>query len=152
MLLIVASLTPAEIVSLRTPAEDELGMDALVEVHAETEMQIAIDCGARIIGVNNRNLATLAVDLATSRSLARYAQPRRLLVSESGLDPADLRQLSALGYSAFLVGELLMRAPDPARELKDLIAQSSPTRPDAAEVGESKSVRPDRCRRCAAGG
>ena len=89
VLLIVASLAPAEIVALRTLAEDELGMDALVEVHAESEMQVAIDCGARIIGVNNRNLATLAVDLATSRALARYAQPGRVLVSESGLRTAE---------------------------------------------------------------
>ena len=94
VLLIVASLAPAEIVALRTLAEDELGMDALVEVHAEPEMHVAIDCGARIIGVNNRNLATLAVDLGTSRALARYAQPGRVLVSESGLRTADdLRQL-----------------------------------------------------------
>ena len=98
VLLIVASLAPAEIVALRTLAEDELGMDALVEVHAESEMHVAIDCGARIIGVNNRNLATLAVDLATSRALARYAQPGRVLVSESGLRTAgDLRQLAGLG-------------------------------------------------------
>ncbi len=77
-------------------------MDALVEVHAEPEMRIAIDCGARIIGVNNRNLATLAVDLATSRALARYAQPGRVLVSESGLrTAADLRQLVAWATARF---------------------------------------------------
>jgi indole-3-glycerol phosphate synthase/phosphoribosylanthranilate isomerase len=131
VLLIVASLAPAEIVALRRLAEDELGMDTLVEVHDESEMQIAIDCGARIIGVNNRNLATLAVDLATSRALARYAQPGRMLVSESGLrTAADLRQLAELGYNAFLMGERLMRAPDPARELETLIAQSFPQAPD----------------------
>jgi indole-3-glycerol phosphate synthase/phosphoribosylanthranilate isomerase len=132
VLLIVAALAPVEIVALRTLAEDELGMDTLVEVHAESEMQIAIDCGAPIIGVNNRNLATLAVDLATSRALAGYAQPGRVLVSESGLRTAsDLRQLTGLGYNAFLMGERLMRASDPASELEDLIAQSSlpsPTR------------------------
>jgi indole-3-glycerol phosphate synthase len=137
VLLIVASLAPAEIVALRTLAEDELGMDALVEVHAESEMRVAIDCGARIIGVNNRNLATLAVDLATSRALARYAQPGRVLVSESGLRTAgDLRQLSGLGYNAFLMGERLMRASDPAREPEELIAQASPRAqsPAAKEV------------------
>jgi indole-3-glycerol phosphate synthase len=126
VLLIVASLAPAEIVALRTLAEDELGMDALVEVHAESEMRIAIDCGAGIIGVNNRNLATLAVDLATSHALASFANPGRLLVSESGLrTAADLRELRWLGYSAFLIGELLMRASDPARELETLILQSA---------------------------
>ena len=126
VLLIVASLAPAEIVGLRTLAEDELGMDALVEVHAAAEMRIAIDSGAGIIGVNNRNLATLAVDLATSRALARYAEPGRMLVSESGLRTADdLRELGTLGYNAFLIGELLMRASDPGQELEHLIAQAS---------------------------
>ena len=118
VLLIVAALAPAEIIALRTLAEDELGLDALVEVHAEPEMQLAIDCGAAIIGVNNRNLSTLTVDLATSRALAHYARPGRVLVSESGLrTPEHLRELRGLGYGAFLIGELLMRAPDPAREL-----------------------------------
>jgi len=136
VLLIVAALAPAEILTLRALVEDELGMDALVEVHAELEMQAAIDCGARMIGVNNRNLATLAVDLATSRALARYAQPGRVLVSESGLRTADdLRELAALGYNAFLIGERLMRAPDPARALEELIAQSS-MQVQSAEVGE----------------
>jgi indole-3-glycerol phosphate synthase len=136
VLLIVASLAPAEIVALRMLAEDELGMDALVEVHAESEMRVAIECGARIIGVNNRNLATLVVDLATSRALARYAQPGRVLVSESGLRSADdLRQLGGLGYTAFLVGELLMRAPDPARELENLIAQASSQTLGSTEAG-----------------
>jgi indole-3-glycerol phosphate synthase len=136
VLLIVASLAPAEIVALRMLAEDELGMDALVEVHAESEMRVAIECGARIIGVNNRNLATLVVDLATSRALARYAQPGRVLVSESGLRSADdLRQLGGLGYTAFLVGELLMRAPDPARELENLIAQASSQTRGSTEAG-----------------
>jgi indole-3-glycerol phosphate synthase len=138
VLLIVASLTPAEIIALRTLAEDELGMDALVEVHAEAEMRIALDCAARIIGVNNRNLATLTVDLATSRALARYAQPGRVLVSESGLrTAADLRELGALGYNAFLVGELLMRATDPARKLENLMLQSfrQPQPPAASEAG-----------------
>jgi indole-3-glycerol phosphate synthase/phosphoribosylanthranilate isomerase/anthranilate synthase/indole-3-glycerol phosphate synthase/phosphoribosylanthranilate isomerase len=139
VLLIVASLAPAEIVTLRTLAEDELGMDALVEVHDESEMQIAIDCGARIIGVNNRNLATLAVDLATSRALACYAQPGRVLVSESGLrTAADLRQLAELGYNAFLMGERLMRAPDPARELETLIAQSFPQTPGCSRNTQSQ--------------
>jgi indole-3-glycerol phosphate synthase len=123
VLLIVAALSPAELLLLRTLAEDELGLDTLVEVHAEVEMRIAIECGAGIIGVNNRNLATLAVSLDTSRALARYAQPGRLLVSESGLrTPAHLRELRALGYGAFLIGETLMRSTDPARELASFMS------------------------------
>ena len=122
VLLIVAALSPAELTALRMLAEDGLGLDALVEVHAEPEIQIAIDCGATIIGVNNRNLATLEVSLDTSRALARYAAPGRVLVSESGLrTPEHVRELRALGYGAFLIGETLMRSNDPARELAAFI-------------------------------
>ncbi len=122
VLLIVAALTPAELVALRMLAEDGLGLDALVEVHAEPEIQIAIDCGATVLGVNNRNLATLEVTLDTSRALARYAAPGRVLVSESGLrTPEHVRELRALGYGAFLIGETLMRSADPARELAAFI-------------------------------
>jgi indole-3-glycerol phosphate synthase len=125
-LLIVAALAPAELAELRRAAEDELGLDALVEVHAEPEMQTAIDCGAELIGVNNRNLATLEVDLATSRALARYVDAGRVLVSESGLRTAEhLRELRALGYSAFLIGETLMRSADPASQLATLIAEAA---------------------------
>ncbi|MGA2991210.1 MAG: indole-3-glycerol phosphate synthase TrpC [Candidatus Korobacteraceae bacterium] len=125
VLLIVASLAPSELVALRTLAEDELGLDALVEVHAEPEMRIAIECGAAIIGVNNRNLATLEVSLDTSRALARYVQPGRLLVSESGLrTPAHVRELRALGYGSFLIGETLMRSDDPAGELTRFITEA----------------------------
>jgi indole-3-glycerol phosphate synthase len=139
VLLIVAALSPAELLSLRTLAEDELGLDALVEVHAEPEMRTAIECGASIVGVNNRNLATLQVSLDTSRALARYAQPGRLLVSESGLrTPEHLRELRALGYGAFLIGETLMRASDPARELAAFIstaASATATAGSAKEAG-----------------
>lgn len=129
ILLIAAILDELQLRRYRELAE-QYRMAVLVEVHNEEELAAAAASGAAIIGVNNRNLSTLAVDLATSRALARYARPGRVLVSESGLrSAADLRQLGAMGYGAFLVGELLMRAHDPARELESLIAQSSPQAP-----------------------
>jgi indole-3-glycerol phosphate synthase len=124
VLLIVAALSTAELLSLRQFAEDELGLDALVEVHSLEEMERAVDCGANLIGVNNRNLATLQVDLNTSRKLAGTAGPGKVLVSESGLrTPEHLRELRALGYNAFLIGESLMRAPNPAAYLAVLLEE-----------------------------
>lgn len=118
LLLIVAELGDEELVRLLRLTEDELGMDALVEVHTSKDMDRAIDRGARIIGVNNRDLRTFEVSIETSVELAQFAPAGTTLVSESGLTPEAVRRLSALGYQAFLVGETLMRAEDPARELR----------------------------------
>lgn len=96
------------------------GMDALVEVHDETEMRRAQGLGAPLIGINNRDLRDLSVDLATTERLARLA-PGRLLVSESGIAArADVERL-APRVAAFLVGSSLMRAPDPAQAARELI-------------------------------
>ena len=119
ILLIVAALDEDALVSLRRLAEDELGMDALIEVHTSDEMKRAMSCGAKIIGVNNRDLRTFAVSLETSLSLAREAPADALLISESGLhNPDDLRRLRTAGYHGFLIGETLMRAEDPAQALR----------------------------------
>jgi indole-3-glycerol phosphate synthase len=121
VLLIVAALHDRELSSLRRLAEDELGLDALVEVHDEQEMDRAAGCGATLIGVNNRDLRTFAVTLETSLKLARVAPRGALLVSESGLnDGADLRRLREHGFHGFLIGESLMRATDPEQALRDL--------------------------------
>jgi indole-3-glycerol phosphate synthase len=121
VLLIVAALHDRELSSLRRLAEDELGLDALVEVHDEQEMDRAAGCGATLIGVNNRDLRTFAVTLETSLKLARVAPRGALLVSESGLnDGADLRRLREHGFHGFLIGESLMRAADPEQALRDL--------------------------------
>ena len=129
LLLIVAALDDAMLARLRRIAEDELGMDALVEVHTREELRRADVCGASVIGVNNRNLHTFAVSLDTSVELVEHAPPGALLVSESGLGThADLRRLKSLGYRGFLVGETLMRAADPAAALRAL---SSEERRDA---------------------
>ncbi|HJP94329.1 MAG TPA: indole-3-glycerol phosphate synthase TrpC [Pyrinomonadaceae bacterium] len=119
ILLIVAALDDEALLSLRRLAEDELGMDALVEVHTGEEMKRAVNCGARIIGVNNRDLRTFEVTLETSFSLAREAPADVLLISESGLHSSnDLRRLRAAGFHGFLIGETLMRADDPAQALR----------------------------------
>jgi len=121
VLLIVAALEDRELESLRRLAEDELGMDALVEVHDAAEMDRAAHIGATIIGVNNRNLRTFEVSLETSVRLAPLAPREALLVSESGLtEGADLRRLKEQGFHGFLIGESLMRARDPERALLDL--------------------------------
>ncbi|HEY1404329.1 MAG TPA: indole-3-glycerol phosphate synthase TrpC, partial [Pyrinomonadaceae bacterium] len=126
LLLIVAALDDATLARLRQIIEDELGMDALVEVHTGEELRRAGASGATLIGVNNRNLHNFEVSLETSVELAGHAPPGALLVSESGLRThADLRRLKSLGYRGFLVGETLMRAGDPAGALRALSVEES---------------------------
>lgn len=118
LLLIVAALDDETLDELRRLTEDELGMDALVEVHTKGELERAVAIGAKLIGVNNRDLQTFNVTTETSVQLARFAPADAVLVSESGLTPDEVGRLQALGYKGFLVGEALMRAPDPERELR----------------------------------
>ena len=124
VLLIVAALDDERLLRLRRIIEDELRMDALVEAHTEAELRRALDCGATLVGVNNRDLHSFEVSLEVSVRLARLAPADILLVSESGLRTRDdLVRLRALGYRGFLVGESLMRAEDPARALRELIGE-----------------------------
>jgi indole-3-glycerol phosphate synthase len=126
LLLIVAALEDATLARLRRITEDELGLDALVEVHTSEELRRATASGAQLIGVNNRNLHTFEVSLETSVELAAHAPPEALLVSESGLrTQADLSRLKSLGYRGFLIGETLMRAAHPADALRALLADES---------------------------
>jgi indole-3-glycerol phosphate synthase len=91
-------------------AATEFGMSALVEVHDEREMERAVALDAALIGINNRNLATLSIDLMTTERLAPIAPPDRLLISESGLySPNDLQRMARVGVRCFLIGESLMR-------------------------------------------
>jgi indole-3-glycerol phosphate synthase len=125
-LLIVAALAQADLVRLQRRA-GELGLAALVEVHDDEELSRAIDSGARIIGVNNRNLRTLAVDVEASFRLARRVPPGVIAVSESGLrSRADLETLAAAGYRAFLIGERFMTDSDPAAAIGALIGRPVP--------------------------
>lgn len=120
ILLIVAALEDELLMRLRRLAEDELGMDALVEVHTSEEMKRAAACDAKLIGVNNRDLRTFEVSLETSLSLAREAPSEALLISESGLNSAaDLQRLYAAGYRGFLIGETLMRAENAKQALRN---------------------------------
>jgi indole-3-glycerol phosphate synthase len=122
ILLIVAAIDDEVVSRLRRLAEDELRMDALVEVHTAGEMKRAVACGATIIGVNNRDLRTFEVSLETSFALAREAPPEALLISESGLHSSnDLQRLREAGYKGFLIGETLMRAPKPDEVLRSLL-------------------------------
>jgi indole-3-glycerol phosphate synthase len=125
-LLIVAGLTEDELAALRQLIEDELAMDALVEVHSSAELKIAERTGARIIGVNNRNLQTMQVSLDTSRELSSRKPAGALFVCESGLrTAADIAGFKALGFDAFLIGEALMRSGDAAATLAEFVAVQS---------------------------
>ena len=100
---------------------DSLGLSALVEAHDEAEIRMAINAGARIIGVNNRNLKDFSVDTENSRRLREKIPPDVLFVSESGVNgPQDVANLRAIGADAVLVGEALMRAPDKKAKLAEL--------------------------------
>jgi indole-3-glycerol phosphate synthase len=133
VLLIVAALSPRDLRSLagRTAA---LGLDALVEVHNADELQTALDAGAQIVGVNNRNLRTLDVDLQASVELIGGMPAGVLAVSESGITTAqDLRRLRALGYQAFLIGERFMTEAEPGKALAGLLQE---------HAGASSGVEP----------
>ena len=123
VLLIVAALSQTELVSLADLAAD-LGMAALVEVHSAPEIERAADAGARIIGINTRDLATLAVDGAVVAKLRPLIPDGAIVVGESGVSTrADVDALRAATVDAVLVGEAVMRAADPARTIAELLSQ-----------------------------
>jgi indole-3-glycerol phosphate synthase len=121
VLLIAALLEGGRLRDLREEAE-ELGMDALVEVHDDRELDRALEAGASLIGVNNRNLKTLDVSLDVALSLAPRLPPGVVAVAESGIgDREALRRLWASGYRRFLIGEALMRSASPGRALGGML-------------------------------
>jgi indole-3-glycerol phosphate synthase len=103
------------------------GMDVLVEVHDGDELERALRVDGDLVGVNNRNLKTLAVDLATTEQLGPRVPKDRVLVAESGLgSPADLARMARVGASAFLIGESFMRKPDVEAAVREILAKPAP--------------------------
>jgi len=121
MLLIVAMLSQSQLEEL-LELSHELGMSCLVEVHNESELGAALQSGARVIGINNRDLNTFNVDMATTERLRPLVLPDRIVVSESGIkDRSDIEKMSLLGVNAVLVGEYLMSAHNIATRMKELL-------------------------------
>ncbi len=122
VLLIVAALTSSELTALvRQAAATDL--DVLCEVHDDEELKTALDAGCRLIGVNNRNLHSFAVDLNTSLRLAEKMPANVVCVAESGIHSReDVATLQSAGFHAFLIGEALMKAERPGEALKKLLA------------------------------
>jgi indole-3-glycerol phosphate synthase len=121
VLLVAAALNDRELGTLLAEAR-HLGLAALVEVHDEPDLRCAIEAGATLIGVNNRNLRTLKVDLSTSAELVTLLPKGRVAVAESGIrSPGDLARLREYGFDAFLIGEYLMTSPEPGEVLAELL-------------------------------
>lgn len=121
-LLIAAILAPTQLAELLALGRD-VGMTALVEVHTPAEIQTALDAGAAVIGINNRDLRTFQTDLAVTAELAPRIPRDKVIVSESGIfTPEHLQRLERLGVNAALIGEALVTAPDPAAKVRELTA------------------------------
>ena len=121
ILLIVAALTKDQLREFMDIAES-LSLASLVEVHTDTELEIALDVEAEIIGINNRDLRTFHTDLATTFSLQEFLPTGKVVVSESGIyTRADVESLREAGVNAILVGESLMRSPDIGEQVRKLI-------------------------------
>ncbi|MBP3379536.1 MAG: indole-3-glycerol phosphate synthase TrpC [Ruminococcus sp.] len=119
--LLICSISSAREIASYINVCDELGISALVEAHDEEEVKAAVDCGARLIGVNNRNLKDFSVDTANSRRLRELVPDDVIFVSESGVRTAeDIRLLRESGVNAVLIGETLMRAEDKSSKLAEL--------------------------------
>jgi indole-3-glycerol phosphate synthase len=133
ILIIMAAVDDAAARDLEVAAAD-LGVDALIEVHDEAEVERALRLRSRLIGINNRDLKTFKTTLATSERLAPTIPRDRIVIGESGINaPADLARLARVGISTFLVGESLMRRADVAAATRALLAREPAQRAPAAE-------------------
>jgi indole-3-glycerol phosphate synthase len=122
VLFIAALLDPSLMQELREQA-NALSLDCLFEVHTEDELNAALKAGAQLIGINNRDLRTFEVSLTTTEKLAPMLPPGIVVICESGIDSAEqIRRVEAWGIHVFLIGESLMRAPDPGVKLAELLA------------------------------
>lgn len=121
LLLIAATMESAGHLSDLLGLSRDLGMEPLVEVHTESEVEMALEAKSGVIGINNRNLESFEVDLSTSERLAPKIGKDKVIVSESGITSLDdMFYLSKYGVHAFLVGETLMSSPDPGQSLQNL--------------------------------
>lgn len=124
--LLIARVLEPRLLNTLIGISRSLEMEALVEVHSEEDVQRAIDCGANLFGVNNRDLSTLATSVETSLRLAERLPRTAVKVSESGIETrADIDRLRQAGYDAFLIGERLMRDADPGAALAALVNGAS---------------------------
>ncbi len=120
VLLIVAAL-PRQMLAAFLKLAAQLQLDCLVEAHTRAELEIALESGAQVIGINNRNLYTFETNLETTFQLARYIPHDKVFISESGINSReDIERLADYGVNAVLVGEVLMRSPNPGLKLREL--------------------------------
>ena len=120
--LLIAAILPQAVLQRLIGLARDLSMTALVEVHAERELEESLEAGAEVIGVNNRDLATLQVELKMTERLFRQIPPGKTRVSESGIrSRADVEFVQRQGADAVLIGEELMEAPDVGRRLQELM-------------------------------
>ena len=123
--LLIAAILPDELLREMIAGAEALGLDALVEVHSQPELERAARCEARLLGINNRDLRTFVTRLEVAESLAPLAPRGAMVVAESGFKTvADLERLEAAGVRAFLIGETLMAAADPGAALRALLGGS----------------------------
>ncbi|MDP2729965.1 MAG: indole-3-glycerol phosphate synthase TrpC [Dehalococcoidales bacterium] len=141
LLLIVAILTPEKLKEL-SGLSHELKMGCLVEVHNEAELEIALNSGAKIIGINNRDLSTFKVDITTTERLRPLIPQDRIVVSESGIKSrSDIEKLEGWGVDAVLIGEALMDTPDIAAKIKELIKPAALSSASDRKSSSSKRGR-----------
>ena len=127
-LLLIVAVLPPQLLKELLDLSHQLGMQCLVEIHDEDELQTAVESGAQIIGINNRDLRTFTTDLAVTRRLAPLLPKGKVVVSESGIfNREHLEQLGGGSVNAVLVGEALVTAPDVAKKVRELAGASVPS-------------------------
>ena len=120
VLLIVRLLTEEEL-SLCMQAADKLGLEPVVEVHSEHELKMALSCGAHVLGINHRDLATFQLDSTLTAKLVPQIPAGKVIIAESGVQkPEDVQRMKALGVHAVLIGEALMTVPDAGAKVREL--------------------------------
>jgi len=121
--LLIVAILPDPLLRELLGVAQRLQLSALVEVHEQTELERALACGVRLLGINNRDLRTFQTSLAVTEELACHVPPDTLVVAESGIEQAaDIERLERAGVRAFLIGETCMRAADPGSKLTELLA------------------------------